>query len=61
MFVRADGKTLSVPAHRPIKPVYVNKTYAKETFYCDYFNVNSDTIGLNGKRPPIVEILLYEK
>jgi hypothetical protein len=24
-FVRADGKTLSVPAHRPIKPVYIKK------------------------------------
>lgn len=27
-FVRADGKTLSVPAHRPIKPVYVKKFLA---------------------------------
>ncbi len=27
-FVRADGKTLSVPAHRPIKPVYVKKFVA---------------------------------
>ena len=25
VFVRADGKTLSVPAHRPIKPIYVKK------------------------------------
>jgi hypothetical protein len=25
VFVRADGKTLPVPAHRPIKPVYVKK------------------------------------
>ena len=25
VFVRSDGKTLPVPAHRPIKPVYVKK------------------------------------
>ena len=25
VFVRSDGKTLSVPAHRPIKPIYVKK------------------------------------
>lgn len=25
VFVRADGQTLPVPAHRPIKPVYVRK------------------------------------
>ena len=25
VFVRSDGKTLSVPSHRPIKPVYVKK------------------------------------
>ena len=25
VFVRADGKTLPVPAHRPIKPIYVKK------------------------------------
>lgn len=25
VFIRADGKTLPVPAHRPIKPIYVNK------------------------------------
>jgi len=25
IFIRADGKTLPVPAHRPIKPVYVRK------------------------------------
>ncbi len=25
VFVHADGKTLPVPAHRPIKPVYVKK------------------------------------
>lgn len=28
VFVRADGKTLPVPAHRPIKPVYVKKFVA---------------------------------
>ena len=28
VFVRADGKTLPVPAHRPIKPVYVKKFIA---------------------------------
>lgn len=27
-FVRADGKTLSVPAHRPVKPIYVKKFVA---------------------------------
>jgi predicted RNA binding protein YcfA (HicA-like mRNA interferase family) len=25
VFVRDDGRTLSVPAHRPIKPIYVLK------------------------------------
>jgi predicted RNA binding protein YcfA (HicA-like mRNA interferase family) len=25
VFVREDGRTLSVPAHRPIKPIYVRK------------------------------------
>jgi hypothetical protein len=25
VFVRADGKTPPVPAHRPIKPIYVKK------------------------------------
>ncbi|MBI3154377.1 MAG: hypothetical protein HYZ20_03115 [Burkholderiales bacterium] len=25
VFVRGDGRTLSVPAHRPIKPVYIRK------------------------------------
>ena len=25
VFIRADGRTLSVPAHRPIKPIYVQK------------------------------------
>ncbi len=25
VFVRADGRTLSVPAHRPIKQVYIRK------------------------------------
>jgi hypothetical protein len=30
-FVRTDGKTLSVPAHRPIKPVYVKKFVALAT------------------------------
>ena len=25
VFIRADGKTLPVPARRPIKPVYVKK------------------------------------
>jgi predicted RNA binding protein YcfA (HicA-like mRNA interferase family) len=25
VFIRADGRTLSVPAHRPIKPIYVRK------------------------------------
>ena len=28
VFVRADGKTLPVPAHRPIKPVHVKKFVA---------------------------------
>jgi hypothetical protein len=28
VFVRADGQTLPVPAHRPIKPVYVKKFVA---------------------------------
>ena len=25
VFTREDGRTLSVPAHRPIKPIYVQK------------------------------------
>jgi predicted RNA binding protein YcfA (HicA-like mRNA interferase family) len=25
VFVRSDGRTLSVPAHRPIKPIYIRK------------------------------------
>lgn len=25
VFVRSDGQTLSVPVHRPIKPIYVKK------------------------------------
>ena len=25
VFVREDGRTLSVPAHRPIKPIYIRK------------------------------------
>lgn len=25
VFIRLDGKTLPVPAHRPIKPIYVKK------------------------------------
>ena len=25
VFVRADGRTLPVPAHRPIKPIYIRK------------------------------------
>jgi hypothetical protein len=28
VFVRADGTTLRVPAHRPIKPIYVKKFLA---------------------------------
>lgn len=28
VFVRADGKTLPVPTHRPIKPIYVKKFIA---------------------------------
>jgi hypothetical protein len=28
VFVRNDGKTLPVPAHRPIKPIYVKKFLA---------------------------------
>ena len=28
VFIRPDGKTLTVPAHRPIKPVYVKKFVA---------------------------------
>lgn len=28
VFIRADGQTLPVPAHRPIKPVYVRKFVA---------------------------------
>ena len=25
VFVRSDGRTLSVPTHRPIKPIYIRK------------------------------------
>ncbi|MHB1579308.1 MAG: type II toxin-antitoxin system HicA family toxin [Acidithiobacillus ferrooxidans] len=25
VFIRPDGRTLPVPAHRPIKPVYIKK------------------------------------
>lgn len=25
VFIREDGRTLTVPAHRPIKPIYVRK------------------------------------
>jgi predicted RNA binding protein YcfA (HicA-like mRNA interferase family) len=25
VFIREDGRTLPVPAHRPIKPIYVRK------------------------------------
>jgi hypothetical protein len=25
VFVRADGRSLPVPAHRPIKPIYIRK------------------------------------
>lgn len=25
VFIRADGRTLPVPAHRPIKPIYIRK------------------------------------
>ena len=25
VFVRSDGQTLPVPAHRPIKPIYIKK------------------------------------
>jgi len=25
VFIRRDGRTLSVPAHRPIKPIYIRK------------------------------------
>ena len=28
IFIRADGQTLPVPAHRPIKPIYVKKFVA---------------------------------
>ena len=28
VFIRADGKTLPVPAHRPIKPIYIKKFVA---------------------------------
>lgn len=28
VFIRADGKTLPVPAHRPVKPIYVKKFVA---------------------------------
>jgi hypothetical protein len=28
VFVRADGRTLPVPAHRPVKPIYVKKFVA---------------------------------
>jgi predicted RNA binding protein YcfA (HicA-like mRNA interferase family) len=25
VFIRKDGKTLPIPAHRPIKPIYIQK------------------------------------
>jgi len=25
VFIRSDGRTLPIPAHRPIKPIYVKK------------------------------------
>lgn len=25
VFIRSDGKTLPIPAHRPIKPIYIKK------------------------------------
>jgi hypothetical protein len=25
IFIRSDGKTLPIPAHRPIKPIYIKK------------------------------------
>ncbi len=28
VFIRADGRTLPVPAHRPIKPIYLKKFIA---------------------------------
>ena len=28
VFIRADGKTLPVPAYRPVKPIYVKKFVA---------------------------------
>lgn len=28
VFVRRDGRTLPVPAHRPIKPIYIKKFIA---------------------------------
>jgi hypothetical protein len=28
VFIRADGATLPVPAHRPIKPIYIQKFVA---------------------------------
>jgi hypothetical protein len=28
VFIRTDGTTLPVPAHRPIKPIYVKKFVA---------------------------------
>lgn len=28
VFVRQDGRTLPVPAHRPIKPIYIKKFIA---------------------------------
>lgn len=28
VFIRADGRTLPVPAHRPIKPIYIKKFIA---------------------------------
>ena len=28
IFIRADGQTLPVPAHRPIKPIYIKKFIA---------------------------------
>ncbi|MTF38545.1 hypothetical protein WEU38_06235 [Cyanobacterium aponinum AL20118] len=30
VFIRSDGKTLSIPAHRPIKPIYIKKFNIKK-------------------------------
>lgn len=30
-FIHTDGRTLSVPAHRPIKPIYIKKFVALVT------------------------------